>query len=48
MDALAEFAPLIFPFAQPSQKENTMSVVLTLLANNKGTVTQAGGLYKTC
>lgn len=35
VDALAEFAPLIFPFAQPSQKENTMSVVLTLLANNK-------------
>lgn len=35
VDALAEFAPLIFPYAQPSQKDNTMSVVLTLLSNNK-------------
>ncbi|XP_069122484.1 uncharacterized protein [Argopecten irradians] len=38
VDALAEFAPLIFPYAQPSQKDNTMSVVLTLLSNNKGMV----------
>ncbi|XP_021357391.1 uncharacterized protein LOC110452954 [Mizuhopecten yessoensis] len=35
VDALAEFAPLVFPYAQPSQKENTLSVILTLLSNNK-------------
>ncbi|XP_033729462.1 uncharacterized protein LOC117318607, partial [Pecten maximus] len=46
VDALAEFAPLVFPYAQPSQKENTMSVVLTLLSNNKGrTEVQTNGKY---
>ena len=38
VDALVEYAPLLYPLG-PAQSEEAMTILLTLLANNKGKYT---------